>query len=77
MTTGIDALASFAPQIVNPRHGLSRVVQCLGVVKIKDTPTFAPSQKHPTSVQGVCRRFALSALSALMVRSDRQPIPVQ
>ncbi|WP_075846540.1 hypothetical protein, partial [Mycobacterium tuberculosis] len=30
LTTGIDALASFAPQIVNPRHGLSRVVQCLG-----------------------------------------------
>ncbi len=22
LTTGIDALASFAPQIVNPRHGL-------------------------------------------------------
>ncbi|EFD60168.1 conserved hypothetical protein [Mycobacterium tuberculosis T92] len=52
LTTGIDALASFAPQIVNPRHGLSRVVQCLGVVKIKDTLPFAPSQNTHIRAKG-------------------------
>ncbi|WP_079012360.1 hypothetical protein [Mycobacterium tuberculosis] len=78
LTTGIDALASFAPQIVNPRHGLSRVVQCLGGCENKRHAYFRSISKTPhIRARGAPSVCAVRTVGLMVRKRPPKPIPVQ